>query len=160
MAEIAEKAPGRISATIEDSSAKAVPQAHETTMTLSGALIKVAISHYSAPNPKIYFGGTTSSTGTTTTTTTNTTVPMTVAVAPSITSQKALTARAIATYKKFAIPAGAQISVSIAASSKKYCKVVGSTVKYVSAGTCKITVTAKPKKGSAKSTTVTLKVKK
>jgi uncharacterized protein YaiE (UPF0345 family) len=127
-------------------------------MTASGALIKVAITHYSAPNPKIYFGGTTSSTGTTTTTTTTTTVP--VVVAPSITSQKALTARAIATYKKFAIPAGAQISVSVAVASKKYCKVVGSTVKYVSAGTCKITVTAKPKKGSAKSTTVTLKVKK
>ncbi|NDG66905.1 MAG: hypothetical protein EBY23_08365 [Actinobacteria bacterium] len=156
MAEIAEKAPGRISATIEDSSAKAVPQAHETTMTGSGALIKVAITHYSAPNPKIYFGGTTSSTGTTTTTST----PGPVAVAPSITSQKALTARAIASYKKFVIPAGAQISISVAASSKKYCKAVGATVKYVSAGTCKITVTAKPKKGSAKSTTVTLKVKK
>ena len=156
MAEIAEKAPGRISATIEDSSAKAVPQAHETTMTGSGALIKVAITHYSAPNPKIYFGGTTSSTGTTTTTST----PSPVAVAPSITSQKALTARAIASYKKFVIPAGAQISISVAASSKKYCKAVGATVKYVSAGTCKITMTAKPKKGSAKSTTVTLKVKK
>ena len=158
MAEIAEKAPGRISATIEDSSAKAVAQAHETTMTASGALIKVAITHYSAPNPKIYFGGTTSSTGTTTTTTTTTTVP--VVVAPNITSQKTVTARAIATYKKFVIPAGAQISVSVAAASKKYCKAVGTTIKYVSAGTCKITVTAKPKKGSAKSTTVTLKVKK
>ena len=157
MAEIAEKAPGRISATIEDSGAKAVAQAHETTMTASGALIKVAITHYSAPNPKIYFGGTTSSTGTTTTTTT-TTVP--VAVAPSITSKKALTARTIASYKKFVIPAGAKVSVSVAAASKKYCKAVGTTIKYVSAGTCKITVTAKPKKGSAKSTTVALKVKK
>jgi len=158
MAEIAEKAPGRISATIEDSSAKAVAQAHETTMTASGALIKVAITHYSAPNPKIYFGGTTSSTGTTTTTTTTTTVP--VVVAPNITSQKTVTARAIASYKKFVIPAGAQVSVSVAAASKKYCKAVGTTIKYVSAGTCKITVTAKPKKGAAKSTTVTLKVKK
>jgi hypothetical protein len=159
MAEIAEKAPGRISATIEDSSAKAIPQAHETTMTASGALIKVAITHYSAPNPKIYFGGTTSSTGGTTTMTT-TPVPVAVAVAPSITSKKTVTARAIASYKKFVIPAGAQISVSVAAASKKYCKAVGATIKYVSAGTCKITVTAKPKKGSAKSTTVTLKVKK
>jgi hypothetical protein len=159
MAEIAEKAPGRISATIEDSSAKAVAQAHETTMTASGALIKVAITHYSAPNPKIYFGGTTSSTGSTTTTT-STTSTVAPVVAPSITSKNALTARAIAAYKKFVIPSGAQVTMTVSSSSKKYCKVVGSTVKYVAAGSCKVTVTAKPKKGAAKSTTVTLKVTK
>ena len=158
LSELAEKIPARISATIEDSSAKAVPQAQETTMTGSGALIRVAITHYSAPNPKIYFGGTTSSPGTaTTTTTTSTVAPV---VAPSITSKKALTARAIATYKKFVIPAGAQISVTVATASKKYCKVVGTTIKYVSAGTCRVTVTARPKKGAATSTSATLKVAK
>ena len=159
MAELAEKVPGRISATIEDSSAKAVPQAHETTMTASGALIKVAITHYSAPNPKIYFGGTTSSTGSTTTTT-STTSTVAPVVAPSITSKNALTARAIAAYKKFVIPSGAQVTMTVSSSSKKYCKVVGSTVKYVAAGSCKVTVTAKPKKGAAKSTIATLKVTK
>ena len=159
MTEIAEKAPGRISATIEDSSAKAVPQAHETTMTASGALIKVAITHYSAPNPKIYFGGTTSSTGSTTTTT-STTSTVAPVVAPSITSKNALTARAIAAYKKFVIPSGAQVTMTVSSSSKKYCKVVGSTLKYVAAGSCKVTVTAKPKKGAAKSTIATLKVTK
>lgn len=164
MAELAEKVPDRISATIEDSSAKAVPQAHETTMTASGALVRVAITHYSAPNPRIYFGGTTSSTGTTPTTTTptTTTTTSTIApvVAPSITSKKALTARAIASYKKFVIPAGARVTLTVAATSKKNCKVVGATVKYVAIGSCKVTVTAKPKKGAVKSTTVTLKVRK
>ena len=158
MAELAEKVPDRISATIEDSSAKAVPQAHETTMTASGALVRVAITHYSAPNPKIYFGGTTSSTATTTTTTTTSTIAP--VIAPSITSKKGLTARAIASYKKFIIPAGARVTLTVAATSKKNCKVVGATVKYVAIGSCKVTVTAKPKKGAAKSTTVTLKVKK
>jgi hypothetical protein len=160
--DLPEKIPGLIRASIEDSSGNAVPQAHETTMTGSGALIKVAITHYSAPNPKIYFGGTTSSTGTALPTTTSTSTTSTVAlvVAPNITSKKALAARVIAKYRNFILPTGAQVSVSVATASKKYCKVVGTTIKYVSAGTCRVTVTAKPKKGPRTSTSITLKVTK
>ena len=158
--ELPEKIPDLIRATVEDSSGKAVPQAQETTMTGSGALIKVAITHYSAPNPIIYFGGSTSSTGTATTTITSTTSTVAPVVAPNITSKKALAARVIAKYSNFFVPAGAQISVTIATASKKYCKAVGTTVKFVSVGTCRVTLTAKPKKGPRKSKSVTLMVAK
>ena len=161
--ELAEKIPGQIRATIENANAQAVTQNHETTMTGSGALIKVALTHYSAPNPKIYFGGSSSANGSTVTTTvatttTTTTVPL--VVAPRITSKKSVTARSIASYRKFIIPAGAKVSLTVSASSKRYCKVSGSAVKYVAVGSCKVTVTAKPKKGAAKRIIVTLKVTK
>jgi hypothetical protein len=162
--ELAEKIPGQIRATIENSSAQVVTQNHETTMTGLGAMIKVALTHYSAPNPKIYFGGSSSAAGSTPTTTiaTITTIATTapLVVAPKITSKKSVSAKSIASYKKFIIPAGAKITLKVAASSKRYCKIVGSAVKYVSVGSCKVTVTAKPKKGAAKSTSVTLKVTK
>jgi uncharacterized protein YjdB len=44
--------------------------------------------------------------------------------------------------------------------STKYCKVSGTSLKGLKAGSCKVTVTVTPKKGKAISKTVSLKVTK
>lgn len=56
------------------------------------------------------------------------------------------------------VPAGARVAVSVAPSSAKYCKVSGTSVKALKAGSCKVTVTVTPKKGKAVKKTVALKV--
>ena len=56
------------------------------------------------------------------------------------------------------VPAGAKVTVKILSSSSKYCKLVGSSVKGVKNGLCKVTLTVKPKKGSVVTKTVVLKV--
>jgi hypothetical protein len=43
-------------------------------------------------------------------------------------------------------------------SSAKYCKAKGSTIKGLKVGTCKVTVTVKPKKGRSRSKILNLKV--
>jgi hypothetical protein len=57
-----------------------------------------------------------------------------------------------------ATPAGSTVSLKVVPSTAKFCKVTGSTIKGLKVGTCKVTVTVKPKKGSAKSKTLTLQV--
>ena len=78
--------------------------------------------------------------------------------APAVTTKKAATATAIAKYAGITVASGSRVSVKVAASSAKYCKVSGTSVKGVKAGSCRVTVTVTPKSGKAVSKTVTLKV--
>ena len=106
-------------------------------------------------------GSTTVNTPTVTTPTViTTTVVTTTVVAPKVTLSKSVTAKSIATYAKLAVPANSKVSMKVVASYAKSCKVSGTTLKGLKAGTCKVTVTVTPKKGRATSKTVTLKVTK
>jgi len=77
---------------------------------------------------------------------------------PVVSASKAATATAIAKYAKVVIPSGAKITVKVLASSSRYCKLAGSSVKGIKKGLCKVTLTIKPKKGSVVTKTVALKV--
>ena len=106
-------------------------------------------------------GSTTVNTPTVTTPTViTTTVVTTTVVAPKVTLSKSVTAKSIATYAKLAVLSTSKVSLKVVASSAKSCKVSGTTLKGLKAGTCKVTVTVTPKKGRATSKTVTLKVTK
>ena len=61
---------------------------------------------------------------------------------------------------KVTVPSGAKFALKVASSSSKNCKVSGTGVKALKAGSCKVTLTITPKKGKATSRTVTLKVVK
>ena len=96
-----------------------------------------------------------------------TTVSSLVTVAPSTTiavsqpvvsATKAATAASLAKYAKVTVPAGAKVTVKVLSSSSKYCKLVGSTVKGIKKGLCKVSLTVTPKKGSVVTKTVVLKV--
>ena len=77
---------------------------------------------------------------------------------PVVSASKAATATAIAKYAKVVIPPGAKITVKVLASSSRYCKLAGSSVKGIKKGLCKVTLTIKPKKSSVVTKTVVLKV--
>lgn len=96
-----------------------------------------------------------------------TTVSSLVTVAPSTTiavsqpvvsATKAATAASLAKYAKVTVPAGAKVTVKVLSSSSKYCKLVGSSVKGIKNGLCKVSLTVTPKKGSVVTKTVVLKV--
>ena len=81
-----------------------------------------------------------------------------VSVAPVVSAKNAATGTAIAKYAKITVAAGSRVSLKVASSSARYCKVSGTSLKGVKAGSCRVTVTVTPKKGKAVSKTVTLKV--
>lgn len=81
-----------------------------------------------------------------------------VAVAPVVSAKKAATGSSIAKYAKITVASGARITLKVATSSAKYCRVSGTSLKGVKAGSCRVTVTVTPKSGKAVSKTVTLKV--
>ena len=85
--------------------------------------------------------------------TTTVTVPQ-----PLVSATKSATAASIAKYAMVTVPAGAKVTVKVLSSSSKYCKLVGSSVKGVKNGLCKVTLTVRPKKGSVVTKTVVLKV--
>ena len=68
------------------------------------------------------------------------------------------TAKSLAVQAKLTVLKGSTVSMKVFASSAKYCKARGSTIKGLKVGTCKVTVTVKPKKGPSRSKTMTLKV--
>ena len=80
--------------------------------------------------------------------------------APLVTMKKVATAKSIAAFAKLKIESTSKVSLKVIASSAKFCKVSGASLKGLKAGSCKVTVTVKPKKGRAVSKTVTLKVTK
>ena len=94
------------------------------------------------------------------TTPTVTTPTVDTSTVPNVTTSKYVTAKSIATYAKLAVLSTSKVSLKVVASSAKSCKVTGTTLKGLKAGTCKVTVTVTPKKGRATSKTVTLKVTK
>ena len=77
---------------------------------------------------------------------------------PVVSATKAATAASLAKYAKVTVPAGAKVTVKVLSSSSKYCKLVGSSVKGIKKGLCKVTLTVMPKKGSVVTKTVVLKV--
>ena len=83
-----------------------------------------------------------------------------VGATPSLSSKKSATAKSIAAFAKLTISSTSRITLKVPASSAKYCKVSGTTLKGLKAGSCRVTVTVAPKKGRATSKTVTLKVSK
>ena len=68
------------------------------------------------------------------------------------------TATSLATQAKLPMLKGSTVSMKVFTSSAKYCKARGSTIKGLKVGTCKVTVTVKPKKGPSRSKTLNLKV--
>jgi YVTN family beta-propeller protein len=81
-------------------------------------------------------------------------------VAPALSLKKPVTNKSIVTYSKLVVASTSKVAVKISPASAKYCKVVGTSVKALKAGSCKVTVTVTPKKGKPTSKTVTLKVAK
>ena len=77
---------------------------------------------------------------------------------PVVSATKAATAASLAKYAKVTVPAGAKVTVKVLSSSSKYCKLVGSSVKGIKKGLCKVSLTVTPKKGSVVTKTVVLKV--
>lgn len=73
---------------------------------------------------------------------------------------KSATARSIAKFAKFKVPATSKVSLKVVPSSSKVCKVVGASLKGLKAGSCKVTVTVKPRTGKSTSKTIALKVAK
>lgn len=80
--------------------------------------------------------------------------------APKVTRSKSASAKSIAAYAKLVVLSTSKVSLKVVSGYSKYCKVSGTSLKGLKAGTCKVAVTVKPKKGGAKSKTVTLKVTK
>lgn len=66
--------------------------------------------------------------------------------------------KSIAVMAKMSVPSGASITLKIAKSSSKVCKMLGSFVRGMKTGNCRVTVTVRPKKGKSVSRTVTLTV--
>lgn len=78
--------------------------------------------------------------------------------AMSINTKKAVSGKSIAQFAKLTIPKNSKLSVKVASSSMKICRVIGTSIRGLKAGTCKVTVSAKPKIGRTQSKTVSLRV--
>ena len=95
------------------------------------------------------------------TATPNTATPNTAtSTSPKVTMSKPVSAKSMATYAKLKVASTSKVSLKVVSAYAKYCKVSGTTLKGLKAGSCKVTVTVTPKKGRATSKTVTLKVTK
>ena len=103
-----------------------------------------------------------------TTTTTSTTPTMTtstnsnnvsVSVAPTVSTKKAATLKALATFGNMTISSGAQLTGVVAPSSKAVCRIIGATVKGIKKGTCRVAITVKSKSGTKTTRTVSVVVK-
>ena len=83
-------------------------------------------------------------------------------VAPNLTLslKKAVSAKWVAAYAKIKVASTSTVSLSVSAGSALYCRVSGTSLKGLKAGSCKVTVSVSPKKGKAISKTVTIKVSK
>jgi hypothetical protein len=79
---------------------------------------------------------------------------------PKLTKLRSATAKSIAVFAKLKVLSASKVKLKVVASSAKFCRVSGTTLKGLKAGSCKVTVTVTPKKGRATSKTVTLKVTK
>jgi hypothetical protein len=92
---------------------------------------------------------------------TSTTVVTVVGVKASttqLTRKSARSAKSLATQAKLSVLSGSKISLKVVASTSRNCKVTGTTIKGLKVGSCKVIVTVKPRKGTSRSKTLTLKV--
>lgn len=80
------------------------------------------------------------------------------ASATQLSRSKSRTAKSLATQAKLTVLVGSKVTIKVATSSSKYCRVTGATIKGTKKGSCKVTVTVKPKKGPSRSKTLNLKV--
>jgi YVTN family beta-propeller protein len=80
--------------------------------------------------------------------------------APKVTTSKSATAKSIASYAKLTVLSTSKVTLKVVSGYAKICRVSGTSLKGLKAGTCKVAVTVKPKKGASKSKTVSLKVTK
>ena len=79
-------------------------------------------------------------------------------LAPKLTPKISANPAAVAWYAGLAVPTGAKVLLKVSPSTAAICRVAGTTLKGLKVGSCKVTVTVTPKKGTAASKTVTLKV--
>jgi YVTN family beta-propeller protein len=77
-----------------------------------------------------------------------------------LSTRRSVSGKSIAQFAKIEVPSGSKMAIKISASSKKTCRVTGTSVKGLKSGTCKITVSVKTKSGKTKTKTVSLKVSK
>jgi hypothetical protein len=91
-------------------------------------------------------------------TVTSPTVTAPTVMRPTVTTSKSASVKSIAAFAKLKVLSTSKVSLKVARTSAKYCKVVGTKLKGLKVGSCKVTVTVTPKKGRAKFKTVTLKV--
>ena len=75
-------------------------------------------------------------------------------------TKKSVSGKSIAQFAKMKVPSGARVLIKISASSKFVCRMIGSSVKGIKSGACKVTVSVKPKTGTTTSKTISLKVSK
>jgi hypothetical protein len=97
-----------------------------------------------------------------TTPTVSSSVPVastTPATKPILTVKKTLSAKSIATYTGLNIVTGSKVSMTVNATSRKTCRVSGTTLKAVKKGTCRVTVTVKSRTGKKSSKNLTLIVR-
>ena len=94
------------------------------------------------------------------TTTAITITPSSIVTRPAVTTSKSATAKSIAAFANLKMLSTSKVSLKVVASSAKFCKVSGSSLKGLKTGSCKVTVIVTPKKGKATSKTITLKVTK
>ena len=80
------------------------------------------------------------------------------ALAPKLTPKISASPAVVAWYAGLAVPTGAKVLLKVSPSTAAICRVAGTTLKGLKVGSCKVTVTVTPKKGTATSKTVTLKV--
>jgi len=128
-----------------------------TTPTLErdadGVLVNLGVQHYSEPDPVVTIARKAATTPTST-------IAIAVASAPTLMLNRLRSLASIAALAKISIPKGAVASLKVVATSAKNCKVLGKNVKAIAVGTCKVSLSVKPKTGRAKTTVVTLTVQK
>ncbi len=112
-------------------------------ITDSGVKVVFPQIDYSAPTMKVSTLGTAATT--TTTIATTTIAPTTTTTAPAVRVGKLISRTVIAKAANVTIPAGAKVSLALAASSKKFCSLSGTSVKGVKAGSCSVTISVTPK---------------
>lgn len=71
---------------------------------------------------------------------------------------KTVSGRIVAGYASLSIPSGATVSMKVTSGSTKVCRVVGSSLKGLRSGGCRVTVSVRPRNGTAKSKTVTISI--
>ena len=81
-----------------------------------------------------------------------------VSTAMTVRRSKPATSKSIAIFAKIPVLSTSKVSIKVVSGYAKLCKVSGTKLKGIKAGTCKVTVTVTPKKGKATSRTVTLAV--
>ena len=133
-----------------------VPQTLTFASASAGVVVDFNLKHFSAPNPSLKLKVPAAFTATT----------VKAVSKPTVTTKKTATAKSFADYAKLTVAKTSTVSLKVSTASKRYCAVVSTKVKGVTTmklkglkkGTCKVTVTVTPKKGTAKRATVSIKI--